>query len=127
MNVLDSMAGRLTDAKKIKNEIDLLKDFIMSYPEKVTIIEETDAPVTIYDAVAFLKTKNIYQTLLSIIEKTKSENTVKETLKLFSFLFEYDFDDINHILKPIYQKLGPSDQFLEWVYKINKRARSFID
>ena len=112
MNVMDSMASRLAGAKKIKNEIDILKDFIKSYPEKPTIIEETDAPVSIYDAVTFLKSKKIYETLLSILQNSKNEALTKEILEFLSFLFEYDFDDINPILKPIYEKLGPSDKFL---------------
>ena len=43
----------------------------MTYPEKPEIVEETDAPVSIYDAVNHLKSKNIYQTLLNILENTK--------------------------------------------------------
>lgn len=34
MKALDSMVQKLQECKKIKNEIELLKDFIKSYPEK---------------------------------------------------------------------------------------------
>ena len=127
VNVMDSMVTRLADAKKIKNEIDLLRDFIMTYPEKPEMIEETDAPVSIYDAVNYLKTKNIYQTLLQILENTKKESLIREVLNFMGFLFEHDFDDINDILRLTYKRLGPSDRFFEWVYKILKRVRTFID
>ena len=43
------------------------------------------------------------------------------------FLFEHDFDDINEILRLTYKRLGPSDRFLEWVYKILKRVRNFVE
>jgi len=35
MGVLESMTQKLHDCKKVKNEIELLKDFIRSYPEKI--------------------------------------------------------------------------------------------
>ncbi len=34
MNLLESMCQKLQDCKRVKNEIELLKDFIKSYPEK---------------------------------------------------------------------------------------------
>lgn len=64
--------------------------------------------------------------MLNILENTKNEATIREILNFLSFLFDYDFDDIGKILMPIYKKLGPTDKLLEWIYKILKRARTFV-
>ena len=51
------------------------------------MFEETEAPITIYDAVNFLKAKNIYATMLNILETTKNETLIREVLSFMGFLF----------------------------------------
>ena len=48
-------------------------------------------------------------------------------MKFLSFLFENDNEDISHIIKPIYDKLGPSDILLEWINKNIDKASQFIE
>ena len=46
--VLESMLARLDENRVITNQLDFLKEFLLSYPDKLPmIIEETDAPLTI--------------------------------------------------------------------------------
>lgn len=59
-------------------------------------------PLTILDAVSFIKNKGMYQGLLNLLSKTKEESVKKDVLQFFGFLFENDFEEINSILQQIY-------------------------
>lgn len=45
------------------------------------------APLTIYDAVSFLKNKGIYIGLLNLLSRTKDEAVKKDILRFYGFLF----------------------------------------
>ena len=70
------------------------------------------APRTIRDAVSFLKENKIYEKILDLLKSAKKDQIVMELLRFLGFLFIYDSDDISYIIKPIFDKLGPSDILL---------------
>lgn len=59
-------------------------------------------PLTIIDAVTFIKNKGIYVGLLNLLSKTKEDGIKKDILQFFGFLFENDFEEIDSILQQIY-------------------------
>jgi hypothetical protein len=51
--------------------------------------------MTIFQAVEFVKEKQIYNGLLNLLFKSKDESVKKDILSFISFLFEYDSSDIS--------------------------------
>lgn len=63
---------------------------------------------------------------MNLLFKSKDEGAKKDILMFFSFLFEYDKQDVNQIVRSIYEKMGPTTIFLEWVQKNVDRLTSFV-
>jgi hypothetical protein len=82
----------------------LLKEFILSYPEKQpeNMPHDTDAPVTIYETVNFLKKEDVYGKVLKLFLAEKNSDSKNEYLDFLGFLFEYDNSDISDILQILY-------------------------
>lgn len=75
----------------------------------------------------YLRTENIYQTLLNLLNSDKNKDKSNIILEFIGFLFTYDDeDDINQIVRTIYQKTGPNDSFLTWAKSIDRRAKNFF-
>jgi hypothetical protein len=55
--------------------------------------------MTISEAAAFVKGKDRYNGILSLLPKWKDEGIRKDILKFISFLFVYDEEDINPIIR----------------------------
>lgn len=55
-----------------------------------------------FEAVSFLKSKGVYPGLLNLLFNSKDETVKKDILQFISFLFEYDHEDINEIIRKIY-------------------------
>ena len=47
---------------------------------------------------------------------------MKNILRFTAFLFEHDKDDVDNIAKIFYDKMGPSDIFLDWAQNITQKA-----
>lgn len=47
---------------------------------------------------------------------------MKNVLGFTAFLFEHDKDNVNRIAKVFYDKMGPSDTFLDWGQHITQKA-----
>jgi len=43
---------------------------------------------------------------------------MRNILKFTAFLFEQDQENVNQMAKAFYEKMGPSDVFLEWAQNI---------
>ena len=78
------------------------------------MVEEAteNIPHTVSEAVSFVKAKGIYLSILGLLFKTKDDNGKKDILEFFTFLFDYDSEDVNPIIKEIYRNMGPSTLFL---------------
>lgn len=92
----------------------------------MVIEEDNEAPLTMGEAITYIKKRNIYEKLLKLFSQAKQETTIKEFLNFFGFLFENDHENISGILKTIYEKIGPSETFLRWMHRISKRASSVM-
>ena len=81
----------------------------------------------IKEVVMYLKSENIYQTLLNLVNVDKNKDKANSILEFIGFLFSYDDDDdINQIVSTIYQRTGPNDTFMSWAKTITERAKRFF-
>lgn len=74
--------------------------------------ESTESiPLTTLEVVHFIKTKGIYSGLLNQLSKQKEEAVKKDILEFIAFLLENDTDDINPIMKQVFEKAGSTSIF----------------
>ena len=90
------MLNRFDTVRNLTYELDLLKDFLLSYPEKLPmdIEDHDDAPTTLYEAISYIKKQNIYERVLKLFMSSKQKEKIQEILQFLIFLFDYDDSDI---------------------------------
>jgi hypothetical protein len=129
LEVLKAIVQRLREINTVRSEMELFKEFILTYPVKVDpneMQEEGGAPKNIADVVDYLKKESIYDVLLRLLNVVKTKEKIESILEFVQFLFERDRDDISQTVKAIYDILGPSDIFLLWAKHLTSRALSFF-
>ena len=96
-------------------------------PKPVEPAEDlTGIPQLLKEAVAYLKSEEIYSLLFKLLSQAKSIPQTESILEFYQYLFDSDAEDISGILADIYRQLGPSHTFLIWCKHFTWRAVNFF-
>ncbi len=64
--------------------------------------------------------------IINVFSQLKSEAKMKNVLWFTSFLFDYDHEPVDSIVKVFYDKMGPSDSFFDWAQHVTAKAHQFF-
>lgn len=99
----------------------------MTYKEYRPIDEKTASPTCLPEAMTYLASQDIYEVLYSLIAVQKGDDKIKELLEFMRFLMTNDKQsELSSILRRVYEKLGPTENVLNWLKELGPRSPSFL-